>query len=130
MEHVRVPQRLSYHWWEEWHVVQLGWLHVDRHVKVHVARYVGESPHNAPFSTCTCVRTGVDKLKLSLGVPQCEWDTWLKIVPWHPPIWVRHVSVAKRRLLPPRRFVKRHVASGCVSWKVSFRIPRVLVPYK
>ena len=46
-------------------MVQLGFCHVERCVEAHVGRCVGEGPHNAPFSTCTCVRAEVDGLKMS-----------------------------------------------------------------
>ena len=73
---------------------------MDRRIEVHVGRHVGEGPHNAPFSTCTCVWAEVDGLKMSLEVPQCELDT---------------CQLLNGGLLPPRRFVRRCVASGCVS---------------
>lgn len=34
-------------------------------------KHVGEGPHNAPFSACTCARVEVDGLKMSIGIPQC-----------------------------------------------------------
>ena len=40
----RMSWKLSEQWWKEWHVVQLGQCHVDRYVKVHVERHVGEGP--------------------------------------------------------------------------------------
>lgn len=56
------------------------YCHVDRHMEVHMGRHMGEGPHNALFSTCTCVQAEVDVLKISLKISQCGKDTcqWFK----------------------------------------------------
>lgn len=56
------------------------YCHVDRHVEVHMGRHMGEGPHNALFSTYTCVQAEVDVLKISLKISQCGKDTcqWFK----------------------------------------------------
>ena len=69
-----------------------------------------------PFSACAAVSgqrwMGWD---YPLEPPQCGRDT---------------CQLATRGILPSRHFVKWPIALGCATWRLPFRIPRVLVPYK
>lgn len=44
-----VPRRLSGQWWKEWHMVRLGFYHVDSLVEAYVGRHVEEGPHRSDY---------------------------------------------------------------------------------